>query len=44
MHTQPTENTNITVYVQDDTAIEDIRASFLNSILEDLNNETASFN
>jgi hypothetical protein len=44
MYTQATENTNVTVYIQDDTSIEDKREILLNSLLDDLNNETESFN
>lgn len=44
MHTQATENTNLTVYIQDDISIEDKREILLNSLLDDLNNETESFN
>ena len=44
MQTQTTENTNLTVYIQDDTSIEDKREILLNGLLDDLNNETESFN
>ncbi|MDQ0638982.1 hypothetical protein QF042_002547 [Pedobacter sp. W3I1] len=44
MNTQTTENTNLTVYIQDDTSIEDKREILLNGLLDDLNNETESFN
>lgn len=44
MYTQATENTNLTVYIQDDTSIEDKREILLNGLLDDLNNETESFN
>jgi hypothetical protein len=44
MHTQATENTNLTVYIQDDTSIEDKREILLNGLLDDLNNESEFFN
>jgi hypothetical protein len=44
MHTQTAENTNLTVYIQDDTSIEDKREILLNGLLDDLNSETESFN
>ena len=44
MQTQTTENTNLTVFIQDDTSIEDKRDILLNSLLDDLNNQTESFN
>lgn len=44
MYTQAAENTNLTVYIQDDTSIEDKREILLNSLLDDLNNQTESFN
>jgi len=44
MYTQATENTNLTVYIQDDTSIEDKREILLNGLLDVLNNETESFN
>jgi len=44
MHTQTTENTNLTVYIQDDTSIEDKREILLNGLLDTLNSETESFN
>jgi hypothetical protein len=44
MHTQATEDTNLSIYIQDDTSIEDKREILLNSLLDDLNNETESFN
>jgi hypothetical protein len=44
MHTQETEDTNLSIYIQDDTSIEDKREILLNSLLDDLNNETESFN
>jgi hypothetical protein len=44
MHTQTTENTNLTVYIQDDSSIEDKREILLNGLLDDLNSETESFN
>ncbi|MFD2581673.1 MULTISPECIES: hypothetical protein [Pedobacter] len=44
MYTQATENTNLTVYIQDDISIEDKREILLNGLLDDLNNETESFN
>jgi hypothetical protein len=44
MHTQATENTNLTVYIQDDTSIEDKREILLTGLLDTLNSETESFN
>ncbi|WP_256377617.1 hypothetical protein [Pedobacter sp. KBS0701] len=44
MQTQTTENTNLTVFIQDDTSIEDKREMVLTSLLDDLNNQTESFN
>lgn len=44
MHTQTTENTDLTVHVQDDASIEDKRETLLKSLLEGLNAETALFN
>jgi len=44
MHTQTTENTNLTVYIQDDTSIEDKREILLTGLLDTLNSETESFN
>ncbi|GGH06350.1 hypothetical protein [Pedobacter zeae] len=44
MYTQATENTNLTVYIQDDISIADKREILLNGLLDDLNNETESFN
>ena len=44
MHTQDTENTNLTVFIQDDASIEDKRDILLNSLLDDLNSQTESFN
>ena len=44
MHTQVTENTDLTVHIQDDAAIEDKREILLKSLLDGLNTETASFN
>ncbi|WP_280525549.1 hypothetical protein [Pedobacter suwonensis] len=44
MQTQTAENTNLTVFIQDDTSIEDKREFLLNGLLEDLNSQTESFN
>ena len=44
MQTQITENTNLTVFIQDDASIEDKREILLNSLLDDLNSQTESFN
>ncbi len=44
MQTQTTENTNLTVLIQDDASIEDKRDILLNSLLDDLNSQTESFN
>ncbi|WP_293783407.1 hypothetical protein [uncultured Pedobacter sp.] len=44
MQTQTTENTNLTVFIQDDTSIEDKREILLNGLLDDLNSQTESFN
>jgi hypothetical protein len=44
MQTQITENTNLTVFIQDDTSIEDKREILLNGLLDDLNSQTESFN
>jgi len=44
MYTQATENTNLTVYIQDDISIEDKREILLNGLLDNLNSETESFN
>jgi len=44
MHTQATENTNLTVDIQDDTSIEAKREILLNSLLDILNSQTESFN
>ncbi|MEH3112462.1 hypothetical protein [Pedobacter terrae] len=44
MQTQTTENTNLTVFIQDDITIEDQREILLNGLLEDLNSQTESFN
>lgn len=44
MQTQATENTNLTVFIQDDSSIEDKRDILLNSLLDDLNSQTESFN
>ncbi|WP_262711985.1 MULTISPECIES: hypothetical protein [Pedobacter] len=44
MQTQTTENTNLTVFIQDDSSIEDKRDILLNSLLDDLNSQTESFN
>lgn len=44
MQTQTKEIENLTVFIQDDTSIEDKREILLNSLLDDLNNETESFN
>jgi hypothetical protein len=44
MHTQDTENTNLTVFIQDDASIEDKREILLNGLLDNLNTETESFN
>ena len=44
MQTQTTENTNLTVFIQDDTSIEDKRDTLLNSLLDDLNSQTESLN
>ncbi|MFC1223215.1 hypothetical protein SAMN04488511_101416 [Pedobacter suwonensis] len=44
MQTQTAENTNLTVFIQDDTSIEDKREILLNGLLEDLNSQTESFN
>jgi hypothetical protein len=44
MQTQTTENTNLTVFIQDDASIEDKRDILLNSLLDDLNSQTESFN
>jgi len=44
MQTQITENTNLTVSIQDDTSIEDKREILLNSLLDDLNSQTESLN
>nr|WP_276898673.1 hypothetical protein [Pedobacter kyonggii] len=44
MQTQTTENTNVTVFIQDDASIEDKREILLNGLLDNLNNETESFN
>lgn len=44
MQTQTTENTNLSVFIQDDTSIEDKREILLNGLLEDLNSQTESFN
>ncbi|SDF68027.1 hypothetical protein SAMN05421827_101182 [Pedobacter terrae] len=40
MQTQTAENTNLTVFIQDDTSIEDKREILLNGLLEDLNSQT----
>ncbi|WP_157255431.1 hypothetical protein [Pedobacter sp. Leaf216] len=42
MYTQSTENTNLTVYIQDDHSIEDKREILLNGLLDNLNSETES--
>ncbi|WP_406827051.1 hypothetical protein [Pedobacter sp. KACC 23697] len=44
MQTQTAENTNLTVFIQDDTSIEDKREMVLTSLLDDLNSQTESFN
>ncbi|WP_316825036.1 hypothetical protein [Pedobacter miscanthi] len=44
MHTQTADNTNLTVYIQDDLSIEDKREMVLTSLLDDLNSQTESFN
>mgnify|MGYP007014261280 CR=1 FL=1 len=44
MQPQITENTNLTVFIQDDSSIEDKRDILLNGLLNDLNNVTESFN
>ena len=44
MQTQATENTNLTVFIQDDASIEDKRDILLNSLLDDLNSQTEAFN
>jgi len=44
MQPQATENTNLTVFIQDDSSIEDKREILLNGLLDDLNNESESFN
>ena len=44
MQTQTTENTNLTVFIQDDASIEDKRDILLNSLLDDLNSQTEAFN
>jgi len=44
MQTQTAENTNLTVFIQDDISIEDKREMLLNGLLEDLNSQTESFN
>lgn len=44
MQTQTTENTNLIVFIQDDSSIEDKRDILLNSLLDDLNSQTESFN
>ncbi|WP_255420103.1 MULTISPECIES: hypothetical protein [unclassified Pedobacter] len=44
MYTQATENTDLTVHVQDDASIDDKRETLLKSLLDGLNAETASFN
>ncbi|WP_158544322.1 hypothetical protein [Pedobacter miscanthi] len=40
MHTQAADNTNLTVYIQDDLSIEDKRELVLTSLLDDLNSQT----
>lgn len=44
MQTQATENTNLTIFIQDDISIEDKREILLNGLLDDLNSQTESFN
>jgi hypothetical protein len=44
MQPQTTENTNLTIFIQDDSSIEDKRDILLNSLLDDLNSQTESFN
>ncbi|MCX2492147.1 hypothetical protein OQX63_01600 [Pedobacter sp. PF22-3] len=44
MQTQTAETTNLTVFIQDDTSIEDKREMVLTSLLDDLNSQTESFN
>jgi len=44
MYTQATENTDLTVHVQDDASIDDKRETLLKTLLEGLNAETDSFN
>jgi hypothetical protein len=44
MQTQTADNTNLTVFIQDDTSIEDKREMVLTSLLDDLNSQTESFN
>lgn len=44
MQTQTAENTNLTVFIQDDTSIADKREILLNGLLEDLNSQTESSN